>query len=64
VFDRHDPAATRSFERLIALLDDPDLHDAQLSDLRAVATGFRDLSATARAESSSSRARQRRLERQ
>jgi TonB family protein len=48
-YDDHDPTADRQFDRLIALLDDPDLKDAQLSDLRAVALGFRDLSRNARA---------------
>jgi TonB family protein len=47
-FDRHDSAASGQFDRLLALLDDPDLKDAQLSDLRAVATGFRDLSSRLR----------------
>jgi TonB family protein len=47
-YDDHDPTAGRQFDRLIALLDDPDLKDAQLSDLRAVALGFRDLSRSAR----------------
>jgi TonB family protein len=47
-YDDHDPTADRQFDRLIALLDDPDLKDAQLSDLRAVALGFRDLSRSAR----------------
>jgi TonB family protein len=48
-YDNHDPGADRQFDRLIALLDDPDLKDAWLSDLRAVALGFRDLSKSARA---------------
>ena len=43
-FDKGEPEAAHQFDRLIALLDDPDLKDAQLSDLRAVARGFRDLS--------------------
>jgi protein TonB len=47
-FDNHDPAATHQFDRLLALVDDPDLKDAQLSDLRAVAVGFRDLSKSLR----------------
>jgi TonB family protein len=42
-YDHHDPAAGRQFDRLIALLDDPDLKNAAVSDLRAVALGFRDL---------------------
>jgi TonB family protein len=49
-FDRHDPSAANTFDRLMVLLDDPDLRDAQLSDLRAVASGFRDLSKAAHAE--------------
>jgi len=48
-YDDHNPTADRQFDRLIALLDDPDLKDAQLSDLRAVALGFRDLSRRTRA---------------
>jgi protein TonB len=43
-YDNHDPGAGQQFDRLIALLDDPDLKDAPVSDLRAVAIGFRDLS--------------------
>jgi len=43
-FDQHDPRASEKFDRLIEVLDDPDLGNAQLSDLRAVASGFRDLS--------------------
>ena len=48
-FDKHDPSAADTFDRLLTLLDDPDLKDAQLSDLRAVASGFRDLSKAANA---------------
>jgi hypothetical protein len=48
-FEKHDPAAADTFDRLLTLLDDPDLKDAQLSDLRAVASGFRDLSKAANA---------------
>jgi Gram-negative bacterial TonB protein C-terminal len=48
-FDKHDPSAADTFDRLMTLLDDPDLKDAQLSDLRAVASGFRDLSKSANA---------------
>jgi TonB family protein len=48
-FERHDPSAAIEFDRLIALLDDPDLQDPQLSDLRTVAAGFRDLSKAAAA---------------
>jgi TonB family protein len=47
LFDKQDPAAAGRFDRLMTLLDDPDLKDAQLSDLRAVAAGFRDLSSAA-----------------
>jgi|KBSSwiS6_1023812.scaffolds.fasta_scaffold02179_2 TonB family protein len=47
LFDKQDPAAAGRFDRLMTLLDDPDLKDAQLSDLRAVAAGFRDLSRAA-----------------
>ena len=47
LFDKQDPAAAARFDRLMTLLDDPDLKDAQLSDLRAVAAGFRDLSRAA-----------------
>ena len=43
-FEKHDPSAADTFDRLMTLLDDPDLKDAQLSDLPAVASGFRDLS--------------------
>jgi len=48
-FEKHDPSAADTFDRLMTLLDDPDLKDAQLSDLRAVASGFRDLSRAASA---------------
>jgi TonB family protein len=48
-YDKADPSATRKFERLIAVLDDPDLEDARLSDLRAVASGFINLSKAASA---------------
>jgi TonB family protein len=46
-YERRDPASAQQFDRLLALLDDPDLKDAQLSDLRAVASGFRELSKAA-----------------
>jgi TonB family protein len=46
-YDKGDPSATRKFERLIAVLGDPDLDDARLSDLRAVASGFINLSKAA-----------------
>jgi TonB family protein len=48
-FDRRDPSAAAQFDRLVALLDDPDLKDAPLGDLRTVAIGFRDLSRVAAA---------------
>jgi len=45
-FDRKDPQAAAAFERVIALLDDPDLKAAgTLADLRTVAKAFHDLSA-------------------
>jgi hypothetical protein len=47
-FDNHDPDAARQFDRLMQLLDDPDLKDAQPSDLRMIASGFRDLSKSLR----------------
>ena len=44
-FDRKDAEATRQFERVLALLDDPDMaNNGPAADLRTVATGFRDLS--------------------
>jgi TonB family protein len=44
-FDRKDPQAAALFDRVIAILDDPDVKgNAALADLRTVATGFRDLS--------------------
>ena len=49
-FDRRDPGAEGLFDRLIHLLDDPDISDVQRSDLRAVVTGFRDLSRASVAE--------------
>jgi Gram-negative bacterial TonB protein C-terminal len=48
-FDKHDPSAADTFDRVMTLLDDPDLKDAQLLDLRSVASGFRDLSKAANA---------------
>jgi len=43
-FDRHDADAAARFERVVALLDDPDARDVPaLADLRTVAIGFRDL---------------------
>ena len=47
-FDKHDQSAAEKFDRLVALLDEPDLKDARFSDLRAVAAGFRDLSKAAK----------------
>jgi hypothetical protein len=44
-FDIHDPGARARFDRVIVLLNDPDLDDTQLKDLRAIAQGFHDLSA-------------------
>jgi len=44
-FDRKDPAAVTQFDRVLALLKDPDVvSNASLNDLGLVATGFRDLS--------------------
>jgi len=44
-FDRKDPGTLALFDRLLTLLDDPDLKNlAVFTDLRTVATGFRDLS--------------------
>lgn len=44
-FERKDPNALSQFEQLLVLLDDPDVKTiAQLSDLRTVVSGFRDLS--------------------
>lgn len=44
-FDRQDPQSGARFDRVLALLDDPDLAGAPvLSDLRTVAAAFRDLS--------------------
>jgi hypothetical protein len=43
-FDRKDPQTARQFEDLLTLLDDPDLREWQAaSDLRSVASAFRDL---------------------
>jgi len=53
-FDRQDPQSATRFERVLTLLNDPAIAAAPvLSDLRAVASAFRDLSKTvaARAES-------------
>jgi TonB family protein len=44
-FENKDPKAVAQFDRVLALMDDPDLKGiAQLSDLRTVVSGFRDLS--------------------
>jgi protein TonB len=44
-FDRKDAQAAAKFTRLVALLDDPDLAgQTTFTDLRTLATGFRDLS--------------------
>jgi TonB family protein len=44
-FDRKDPETATRFDRLLTLLDDPDVRTVPaLADLRTVATGFRDLS--------------------
>jgi TonB family protein len=42
--DRKDPSATVQFERVLRLLDDPDMAGPFVVDLRALATGFLDLS--------------------
>ena len=44
-FEKKDPKALAQFEQVLTLLDDPDLKGTpQLSDLRTVVSGFRDLS--------------------
>jgi TonB family protein len=44
-FDRQDPQSITRFERVLTLLNDPDLANAPtLADLRTVASAFRDLS--------------------
>jgi hypothetical protein len=44
-FDRQDPQSTTQFERVLTLLNDPDIAVAPtLADLRTVASAFRDLS--------------------
>jgi len=49
-FDRKDPDATERFDRVLELLKDPDVaSDASLTDLKTVASGFRDLSKAAAA---------------
>ncbi len=42
-FDRKDPSAAGLFERVVTLLDDPDVDRAATADLRVLAEGFRDL---------------------
>jgi len=43
-FERKDPLTARQFDDLLTLLDDPDLREwSAASDLRAVASAFRDL---------------------
>ena len=43
-FDRKDPLTTRQFDDLLTLLQDPDLREwTAVTDLRAVASAFRDL---------------------
>jgi len=45
-FDKQDPRAAAQFERVVNLLNDPDLNgNAALADLRTVASAFHDLSA-------------------
>lgn len=44
-FDKKDPKATAAFDRVLALLDDPDMAGQALPDFRTVVTAFRDLSA-------------------
>ena len=48
-FDRKDPRAAVQFEKVVALLDDPDLKGTAAADLRTLASGFRDLSKAAAA---------------
>lgn len=49
-FERHDPDAPAKFDRVLALLDDPDARAVSaLADLKTVAAGFRDLSRAAAA---------------
>jgi TonB family protein len=45
LFEKKDPRAAGQFDRVLALIDDPDMKGvSQLSDLRTVVSGFRDLS--------------------
>jgi TonB family protein len=49
-FDRKEPVAAAEFDRVLAVLDDPELANAQnMADLRRLAAGFRDLSKAAAA---------------
>ena len=49
-FDEKDPRAAAEFDKVLALLDDPDLKAAPtFADLRTVAVGFRDLAKVAAA---------------
>jgi TonB family protein len=49
-FDRKDPAATSRFDRVLTLLEDPDIAtDPAFADLATVVKGFRDLSVAATA---------------
>lgn len=43
-FDRKDPKTSALFDRLLLILDDPDLDMAEKASLREVASGFRTLS--------------------
>lgn len=43
-FEKKDPKAGVQFDQVLALIDDPDMKGGQLSDLRTVVSGFRDLS--------------------
>lgn len=43
-FDRKDPKTSALFDRLLLILDDPDLEMAEKASLREVAAGFRTLS--------------------
>jgi TonB family protein len=44
-FERKDPQAAAQFDRVLKLIDDPDMQGvAQMADLRTVVSGFRDLS--------------------
>ena len=45
-FDKKDPKAAAAFDRVLALLDDPDMEGQALPDFRTVVAAFRDLSAT------------------